>query len=674
MQTMEPDGSLGIEQCDSEEVPNRASGHTRAQEERRRGRQTGRRRFSCYGSITALNRSVGYVLLSAPLMRGRMRQLRNLTATCFALALGTACATVSPGRRVPSATDSLLALARLNGTIVAHTRHVLEHDTQLRLALGLRLDRLPSGYEEMRREDGRYARSVMRDLERIPYDALSQDDYLTLLAVHWALSNESEAPIYHALDLTALVPGASTIPGIARALAQHPIEHEQDVARYLYLLDNLGLFFTERRQSLREQSRAAITIPHVALDSIVVFLKGFRRPGAASPFALSSERLTRIDSLSRRSVSLAMVQRIDSDINVQLDSLIEYINGSYRAQLADTASATPIGLGRYPGGREYYQYLLRRSTTLDVSPADLYKYGMSEIERISNAMSVLRVTLAFGGSDSAFRETLRQDARFRIDSPNDFERRVHEALQAMRDSLRTRFALEVADSLSVVPRSSEAFDGARTVNLRESDGLDARWRLEYAADRITRLPAYVIPALVAGELVPGRYALLTSVQRHDSLPTIRQLMRLDGFIDGWSEHARALVGELGLYADRYSAYGALMLELEATARMVTDIGLHFYGWNYPEAVRYLRLHCVDPSSAWSDVLRMAVAEPGRAVAARIGSREFAGQRAWVRRQLGAQFDDGALQREIFRLGVLPLPVLGQHLTWYVWKTKQTSKG
>jgi hypothetical protein len=32
MQTMEPDGSLGIEQCEREEVPNRVSGHTRAQE------------------------------------------------------------------------------------------------------------------------------------------------------------------------------------------------------------------------------------------------------------------------------------------------------------------------------------------------------------------------------------------------------------------------------------------------------------------------------------------------------------------------------------------------------------------------------------------------------------------------------------------------------------------
>jgi uncharacterized protein (DUF885 family) len=86
----------------------------------------------------------------------------------------------------------------------------------------------------------------------------------------------------------------------------------------------------------------------------------------------------------------------------------------------------------------------------------------------------------------------------------------------------------------------------------------------------------------------------------------------------------------------------------------------------------LRLYSVDPSSASSDALRIAIAEPARAVAAKIGSRELAGQRAWVRRQLGAQFDDGALQRELFRIGVLPLPIVSQHLAWYVWKRKQDS--
>lgn len=476
--------------------------------------------------------------------------------------------------------------------------------------------------------------------------------------------------MYRALDFTAVVPGASQIPAIARAMAQHQMDEQEDLARYLYLLDNLGLFFTEKRQLLREQAATGITIPRIALDSVIAFLKTFRQAGSASPFALSSERLTRVDSLARAGVAAAIAERIDSDANVQLDSLIEYLDGPYRAQLADTVIGAPIGLGRYPGGREYYQYLLQRSTTLEVTPADLYRYGTGEVERIVNAMSVLRATLGFGGSDSAFRASLRQDARFVVQSPNDFELRVQDALRAMRDTLQARFVVGQLDSLTLAPRASQPLDGARIVNLHEGDVIDPHARLEYAADRIQRLPAYVIPALVAREIVPGRYALLSTVVRSESLPTLRQLMHFPGFVDGWSEHARALAGELGLYADRYDAYGALMLELETTARMVADIGLHYYGWTYPEAVRYLRLHSVDPSSASSDALRIAIAEPARAVAAKIGSRELAGQRAWVRRQLGDQFDDGALQRELFRIGVLPLPIVSQHLAWYVWKTKQ----
>lgn len=603
----------------------------------------------------------------------RLYRLTPIVVVAIAVA---ACASVGSGRRTPSAGDSLIALSRLDETIVEHTRRVVERDAVRRLALGLRLDRLPTRYVNALRDEARYARSVQRELEGVWYDALAQDDYLTLLAVHWELENEAEAPVYRALDFSAVIPGASPIPAIARALAQHPIEEPQDVARYLYLLDNLAEYFPGTRQALSDQAAIGIAIPRQALDSVVAFLRQYRQPAARSPFALDRDRLTRIDSLSRPKLVEALTEKIDADINVRIDSLIEYLDGPYRAlptpgapQGAETLSVAGVGLSQYPGGREYYQYLLGRRATLDVAPKDLYTYGVREVERITGAMTVLRAKLGFSGSDSAFRAALREDERFIVQSPNDFERRVHEALATIRDSVRARFGIEVADSLVLVARASQVLDGSRIVTLRESDAIDARYRLEYAADRITRLPGYVIPALVAGEILPGRHALLSAIQRNDSMATIRQFMRFEGFVDGWSEHARGLVGELGLYGETHSAYGALMLDLEAAARMVTDLGLHFYGWSYPQAVRYLRVYSVDARAAGSDVLRIGVAEPARAVAAKVGSRELAGQRAWVRRELAAQFDDGALQREILRVGVLPLPLLSQHLAYWVWRTK-----
>ncbi|MGQ0640192.1 MAG: DUF885 family protein [Gemmatimonadaceae bacterium] len=341
-------------------------------------------------------------------------------------------------------------------------------------------------------------------------------------------------------------------------------------------------------------------MPVAAIDSVVEFLQQYRQGRPAS----------------RPKVAAELTERIETEINGQIDSLVQYLQGEYRAAASDSARQGLLGLGGYPGGPQYYQYLMRRSTTLDVAPTDLFTYAVREVERISAAMSALRARRGFTGTDSAFRAMLRKDQRFVVQSHNDFETRVWEVIARLRDSVRSRLGIDLADSLVLVARDARVLDGSRRVNMRERDALDPRYRLEYVKDQATRLPAYVIPALVAREVVPGRLTLVSAINRNDSIPMLRQLMRFPGFVDGWSEHAGALVGELGQYANDYEAYGALVLELEASARMATDLGIHGFGWTLPNAVRYLRLHSVDASTADSDVLRIAVAEPARAIAAK----------------------------------------------------------
>lgn len=602
-------------------------------------------------------------------MSGRVTLKRCLTSLSGLAALGIgACATIGPTHRVPTAADSLFALSLLNEALVEHTRHVVEYDAQKRLALGIRLDRLPNAYAGTRRAEARYARRVQSALENIAFDVLPQDEYLSLRAVHWELETEAEAAVYTSLDFSAVIPGASPLPAIARALALHPIEELKDVERYLYLLDNLGLFISELRSNLAEQAKNGIRIPRVAVDSVVVFLRDYQLPAAVNPFMLAEQRLTQVDSASRLRLAATIAEKIEKSINPQVDSLIAYLQGPY-ATAADSARPAVLGLVQYPGGREYYQYLLRRHTTLDVSAGDLLAYGLREVERVTSAMTALRGQLGFAGSDSAFRVKLAADARYRIGDPNEFEARVQSAYSVMRDSLRIRLGITVPDSVRFLRRAPHVFDGTRRVKLREGDGLDPTNRLEYDVEHVRRIPTYLIPALVARELVPGRLTVINSIQRSETIPTLRQLMRFAGAVDGWSEYARGLAGELGLYGDSVVAYGALMLELETSARMVTDLGIHHLGWPHQEAVRYLRDYSVDRSAAESDVMRIALTEPARAVAVKVGSREFGGLRAWVRREQGNQFNDGALQREILRVGVLPLQVLGQHLTWWVWKSK-----
>ena len=207
------------------------------------------------------------------------------------------CASLAPTPRKPSPADSILAATRLDEVLVEHTRRIVSRNERLRLALGLRLDRLPTHYVDERREESRTARSTQRELEGIWYEALRQDDYLTLIALHWELENEAEAAVYRAMDFSAFIPGAAPLPAIARALAQHPMEETPDVERYLFLLDNVSQYFQEAVQALADRFAY---VPVIALAGAQIDFQLELIPGGhpvMGGFGVKVERLAQLDQL-----------------------------------------------------------------------------------------------------------------------------------------------------------------------------------------------------------------------------------------------------------------------------------------------------------------------------------------------------------------------------------------
>jgi hypothetical protein len=48
-------------------------------------------------------------------------------------------------------------------------------------------------------------------------------------------------------------------------------------------------------------------------------------------------------------------------------------------------------------------------------------------------------------------------------------------------------------------------------------------------------------------------------------------------------------------------------------------------------------------------------------------------RRWAERELGDQFDVRAFHDEVLSIGSVPLPVLGQHLEWWLWRERTKTK-
>ena len=118
--------------------------------------------------------------------------------------------------------------------------------------------------------------------------------------------------------------------------------------------------------------------------------------------------------------------------------------------------------------------------------------------------------------------------------------------------------------------------------------------------------------------------------------------RKSGFLtvygEGWGLYAEGLGHKLGVYDDRWALLGRHMLELRRAGRLVMDTGLHWKGWSREQAIRYFMEECGESERESTVEVERFMADPGQALAYKIGEREILALRDEARKALGERFD------------------------------------
>ena len=74
-----------------------------------------------------------------------------------------------------------------------------------------------------------------------------------------------------------------------------------------------------------------------------------------------------------------------------------FLGGTYRDKASDT-----VGLGQYPGGKEYYRYLVKWHTTTDLTPEAIHEIGKKQVAEIYRKLDSIRAATHFKGDLKLF--------------------------------------------------------------------------------------------------------------------------------------------------------------------------------------------------------------------------------------------------------------------------------
>ncbi len=329
-----------------------------------------------------------------------------------------------------------------------------------------------------------------------------------------------------------------------------------------------------------------------------------------------------------------------------------------------------LGASALPDGRAYYAYRVRRETTTEMTPDQIFALGQSEIARIRAAMAVEIKTTGFQGTFLQFLQKLRTDPQFYLTSREALMERASRLAKRVDDKLPTYFGRLPRLSYGVreVPRAIEdGYTSARYNPGSPEQGVAGGLMIN--TSHLDQRPLYELPALVSHEGAPGHHIQIALGQELVDTPLFRKDGDITAFVEGWALYSEQLTREMGLYETPYDRFGLLSMEMWRACRLVMDTGIHWKGWTRNQAVA-----CLKDNSALSDKniqneTDRYIGWPGQALGYKIGELKIAELRDRARAALGPRFDYRSFHDVVLDEGALPLSVLERRVDAWISEQK-----
>lgn len=335
------------------------------------------------------------------------------------------------------------------------------------------------------------------------------------------------------------------------------------------------------------------------------------------------------------------------------------------------AARTTAGYAALPNGPAWYQERVRFHTTTDLTPDEIHAHGLRLVAHTLEQMEAVKLAVDFEGTLAEFYQYLAAHP--------DLTPGSAEALLDAHRAVAARVAPKAAELFVRQPkapleiREVEAFrqagaPGALYFPPTASDG--SRPGIFYLNTRnLPEHPLHEVEALFLHEAIPGHHFQISLAAELADTPEFQRRLFVTSFIEGWGLYAESLGRELGLYQDPLTWFGRLRYDLFRSARLVVDTGLHAKGWSREQAIAYLRDLLPMTDSAIASEVDRYLADPGQALAYKIGELEIRRLRSLAETRLGAAFDIGAFHDAVLRQGALPLQLLEDVVQ--MWIQRQT---
>jgi uncharacterized protein (DUF885 family) len=424
--------------------------------------------------------------------------------------------------------------------------------------------------------------------------------------------------------------------------------------RYLGRLRDVPRFFDEHIANMRAGLARGYTVPKVSVTgrdrTIEPYLKADETNPLYVPFALMPASIGADEQAKLRAEARTVIA---ASAVPAYSRLLDFIRKEYLVKARSTLAAEKL-----PNGKAYYQAMIRKFTTLDLTPQQIHEIGLSEVARIKALMQTTMQKTGFRGTLPEFMVFLRTDPQFYAKTPRE--------LLATAAYVQKKMDLKLKETIGFLPRFRHGIlpvpDSLAPIYTGGRGGLESCLFNTY---NLPARPLYTLPALALHECTPGHSFQAALALEGPERPAFRKETYFSGYGEGWGLYTEWLGGVIGIYETPYEEFGQLVYEIWRASRLVVDTGIHHYGWSREQALAYMKDNVALSEHEITTEVDRYIAWPGQAVAYKLGEMQIRRHRREAEAALGSRFDQRKFHDAFLALGAVPLPVLEERMAKFI---------
>jgi uncharacterized protein (DUF885 family) len=523
-------------------------------------------------------------------------------------------------------------------------------------------DRLPSVTPEDLARRAAAAKGFLAELAAIDRGKLSGDDVVSYDIFHDQLQD----------GITSWELGEDQMPfnadsgfhsEFSRLPEVVPLATVKDYENYISRLRAWPRYMDQQIGEMRLGIQRGFTVPRAVLDGYESTITAhvvddptrsvFWKPFTRFPSSLSEADRERLRQEGRQAVMEGAV--------AGYRTFLDFYRKEYLPHTRTTLAAQDM-----PNGRAFYAQQIRHYTTLDLSPEEIHKIGLAEVDRISREMNEVMKQTGFKGDFAAFLQFLRTDPRFYAKTPQALLERAAWIAKTIDGKLPSLFKTlpRLPYTVQPVPDSiAPKYTSGRYVEPPQGSFQPGIYWVNIY--KVETRPLYNLEALTLHEAVPGHHLQIARSRELTDLPDFRRYSYNSAFGEGWGLYSEWLGLEAGIYTDPYSNFGRLTYEMWRACRLVVDTGVHAQGWTRQQALDYLASHTALPLHEVETEVDRYISWPGQALAYKLGELKIKELRRRSEQALGNRFDVREFHDVVLGSGALPLNVLEKNVDRWI---------